>query len=91
MTTASQLDLLAGRAVAEGALHAGPLAKRSEWFYAWKTRFVVLSTEALTLTRLSAHTLKHLVLSNPALGRRSRGSSPGPASGALCRCARRRR
>jgi len=91
MTTASQLDLLAGRAVAEGALHAGPLAKRSEWFYAWKTRFVVLSTEALALTWLSAHALKYPLLIEPSFGRRSRGSSPAPASGALCRCARRRR
>ena len=47
MSLTSHLELLAGQAVADGALHAGPLTKRTEWLYSWKSRFVVLNTEAL--------------------------------------------
>ena len=41
------LELRAGRAVASGALLAGPLHKRSEWLHTWNRRFCVLTTEEL--------------------------------------------
>ena len=41
----------AGLAVAEGALVAGPLSKRSEWLHSWNLRFAVLTTEALLWQR----------------------------------------
>ena len=41
------LELRAGKAVAAGALLAGPLAKRSEWLHTWNRRFCVLTTEEL--------------------------------------------
>ena len=45
------LELRAGRAVAGGALLAGPLAKRSEWLHTWNRRFCVLTTEELSWAR----------------------------------------
>lgn len=45
------LELKAGRAVAAGALLAGPLAKRSEWLHSWNRRFCVLTTEELAWHR----------------------------------------
>ena len=41
-------ELRAGRAVAAGALLAGPLSKRSDWLHTWNKRFCVLTTEALS-------------------------------------------
>ena len=46
-----QLELKAGKAVASGALLAGPLAKRSEWLHTWNKRFCVLTTEELAWHR----------------------------------------
>ena len=48
------LELRAGRAVAAGALLAGPLAKRSEWLHSWNRRFCVLTTEELSWSREGA-------------------------------------
>ena len=45
------LELRAGRAVASGALLAGPLHKRSEWLHTWNRRFCVLTTEELAWHR----------------------------------------
>ena len=45
------LALRAGKAVAAGALLAGPLAKRSEWLHTWNRRFCVLTTEELAWHR----------------------------------------
>ena len=45
------LELRAGKAVAAGALLAGPLAKRSEWLRSWNRRFCVLTTEELAWHR----------------------------------------
>lgn len=44
-------ELRAGRAVAAGALLAGPLSKRSEWLHTWNKRFCVLTTEELSWHR----------------------------------------
>ena len=41
------VELAAGQAVAEGALIAGPLEKRSDWVKSWNPRFCVLTTEQL--------------------------------------------
>ena len=38
-------EVAAGLAVAEGALIAGPLQKRSDWLRSWNSRFCVLTTE----------------------------------------------
>ena len=40
-------EVAAGLAVAEGALIAGPLEKRSDWLRSWNKRFCVLTTEQL--------------------------------------------
>ena len=45
------MELRAGRAVAGGALLAGPLSKRSEWLHSWNRRFCVLTTEELAWHR----------------------------------------
>ena len=47
-------ELRAGRAVAAGALLAGPLSKRSEWLHSWNKRFCVLTTEELSWHKDSA-------------------------------------
>ena len=46
-SAAHAAEVAAGLAVAEGALIAGPLQKRSDWLRAWNTRFCVLTTEQL--------------------------------------------
>eukprot|EP00965_Chrysotila_dentata_P127761 4224508-Pleurochrysis_carterae.AAC.2 len=51
---ARTLELLAGMAVAQGALHAGVVAKRSDWVHTWNERLAILSTESLTWQRVLA-------------------------------------
>ena len=48
----ASIDMLAGYAVADGAVHAGPLAKRSDWLHSWNERLAILSTESLTWQRI---------------------------------------
>ena len=67
------MELRAGKAVAAGALLAGPLSKRSEWLHSWNRRFCVLSTEELTWCREGSHE-QHVRGSSPISG----GSADSP-------------
>ena len=53
------IDLTAGWAVGKGALHAGTLAKRSEWLKAFNPRFFILTVDEVCAAAASRTHKRH--------------------------------